>query len=73
MNCPADSFALLCAASGGSSLGHPEEPASHELWQAEPLAALLLWEGHHAEGKSMFAHLFFFLSLLLAQEHLELK
>ena len=42
------------AASGGSSLGHPEEQTGHELRQAEPLAALLLREGHHAEGKGTF-------------------
>ena len=35
---------------GGAALGHPEEPAGHELRQAEPLAALLLRERHHAEG-----------------------
>ncbi|OXB58663.1 hypothetical protein ASZ78_003630 [Callipepla squamata] len=35
---------------GSTALGHPEEQASHELRQAEPLPALLLREGHHAEG-----------------------
>ena len=32
-------------------MGHPEEPTSHELRQALPLSALLLREGHHAEGR----------------------
>lgn len=39
---------------GCSPLGYPEEQACDELWQAEPLPALLLWEGHHAEGKGTF-------------------
>lgn len=36
--------------SGCQAVGHAEEPSSHELWQAQPLSALLLWEGNHAEG-----------------------
>lgn len=41
----------LCVCKGGTSLGDTEEPTGHELRQAEPLAALLLREGNHAEGK----------------------
>lgn len=34
---------ILCLLSPGcQALGHPEEPASHELRQAEPLTAILL-------------------------------
>lgn len=40
----------LALCSGGPALGRPEESAGHELRQAEPLAAILLREGHHAEG-----------------------
>ena len=36
---------------GGSAVGDPEESTSYELRQAEPLTALLLRKGHHAEGK----------------------
>lgn len=49
--------------SGGSSLGHPEKPASDELRQAESLPALLLRKGHHAEGKGMLT--FYFLAYSL--------
>lgn len=49
---------IACVVSGGSSLGYPEEQTSHELWQAEPLPALLLREGHHAEGKGTSTLLF---------------
>lgn len=45
-------FCILPAlCSGGSTLGAPEESTGHELRQAEPLAEVLLREGHHAEGK----------------------
>lgn len=48
--------------SGGPAVGDPKEPTGHELRQAEPLAEVLLREGHHAEGKGRF-HFFFSLSL----------
>lgn len=36
---------------GGPAMGDPEEPPGDELRQAEPVAALLLREGNHAEGR----------------------
>lgn len=38
------------AGGGGAEMGCAEEPARHELRQAEQVAALLLREGHHAES-----------------------
>ena len=35
---------------GGAALGGAEEPTGDELRQTESLTALLLREGHHAEG-----------------------
>ena len=40
---------FTCA--GGAAVGDSEEPARHELRQAEPLPTLLLREGDHAEGR----------------------
>lgn len=44
-------WCIICTL-GGSTLGHSEKPTSDELWQAKSLSALLLWEGHNAEGKT---------------------
>ncbi len=35
---------------GGSSVGATKESSRYELRQAEPLTAILLRKGHHAEG-----------------------
>lgn len=52
----------MCSCIGGSTLGHPEESACHELRQAESISPLLLREGHHAEGKGTFPFQFPFSS-----------
>lgn len=49
-------FLIDAFCSGGSALGRPKEPTSHELWQAEPLAEILLWEGHNAKGNGRYRH-----------------
>ena len=38
---------------GRQALGYPEEPASYELRQIEPLTPILLRERHHAEGQGL--------------------
>lgn len=36
--------------SRSQTVGHPEEPARHELWQTEPLHTSVLQEGHHSKA-----------------------
>jgi len=48
-NCKTKLF-LTVVLTGCAALGHTKEPTRDELRQAEPVSALLLREGNHAEG-----------------------